>query len=453
MKPVDVGQILQLEIVDLTSNGEGIGKVNGFPIFIEKALPDERVRVEITKLKKNFALGKMLEVIEPSPERVKPYAEDLYRYGACNLLHLSYQGQLKFKTNLVKENLKRIGKIDVDVNPCLGMAHPYNYRNKSAFPFGMRDGRIVGGLFAPGTHEIIDLNESVIDNPTTIEIMKYIKRTILAYHIVPYDEISHSGILRHVVIRHGEKTKEYMVTLVVRTKDIPQLTAFVENLIKAFPMVVSVILNVNPDRTNRILGDEEIVLYGNSYIHDYIGDVQFAISSKSFYQVNPTQTKVLYDTVARFANLKGNEVIIDAYCGIGTIGLYLAKQAKAIYGVEIVREAVEDAKYNAKLNGFNNAHFIVGKAEEVIRDWKNDGIQADLIIVDPPRKGCDQRLLDTIVEMKIPRVIYVSCNPSTLARDLNLLKDYYQIHEVQPVDLFPHTSHVECVTLMSRVKK
>ena len=450
MKPVKVGQVVEVAIVDLTSKGEGIGKIDRFPIFIEKALPEEHVTAKITAVKKNFAFGKLIDVHKTSPERVRSHTENSYDHGACDLLHLSYEGQLKFKTNLVKETLRRVGKIEVDVDPCLGMEHPWNYRNKSAIPFGLRDGQVVCGLFAPGTHDIIDMNESVIDNLTTIDIMKYIKNTIMDYGIIPYDEVTHSGMLRHVVIRHGEQTNEYMVTLVVRTNDIPKLNEFLENLTTKFREIVSVVLNINPQRTNRILGNEEEVLYGTPYIHDFIGDVKFKISSKSFYQVNPKQTKVLYDIVKQFANLAGDETIIDAYCGIGTIGLYLAKNAKAIYGIEVVKEAIDDAKMNAKLNGYENAYFEVGKAEDVIRKWKEKGIQADVLVVDPPRKGCDQTFIDTIIEMEIPRVIYVSCNPSTLARDLNILKEKYNIEKVQPVDMFPHTSHVETVVLMSR---
>jgi 23S rRNA (uracil1939-C5)-methyltransferase len=451
MKPVEKGQIIHVEIIDLTHNGQGIGKVDQFPIFVNNALPGEEAEVQITDIKKSFALARLLRIIRQVDDRVVPECPIYHQCGGCNIQHTSYVKQLFNKTKLVRENLKRIGNIDMDVKPCIGMDDPWKYRNKTQVPFGMVHDQIVAGFYQEGTHDIIDMDGCAIQDQTTDDIINYMKILVKNYHIPTYDEITHSGILRHVIVRYGYTTREYMVTLVVTTTKIPHLDELINDLTKKFDQIKSIVLNVNEKRTNTILGRDTEVVFGEAYIYDYIGNVKFAISSKSFFQVNPIQTKKLYDVVLDYADLKGHEILIDAYCGIGTIGLYLSKQAKAIYGVEIVKEAIDDARMNAKLNNFENAHYEVGKAEEVIKDWQKTGIDADVIVIDPPRKGCDINLLNTIIEMKTPKVVYVSCDPSTLARDLKVLKDSnYNILEVQPVDMFPHTMHVETVVLMSR---
>lgn len=448
--PVVKNEVYDVEITSMTHEGLGVGKVDNFPIFIKNALPGESISVKIITIKKDYAIGKIINIYKENKFRVEPKCPIYKQCGGCNLQHLSYLGQLKIKTDLVKETLKRIGKIDVVVHDCIGMENPWKYRNKTQVPFGLDNDKVIAGFYKYNTHEIIDMTSCDIQDEITDKIINFIKLNAHKYQLIPYNEELHTGNLRHVIVRKGFITNEYMVTFVTKENPIKNIELIINDLVKEFPNIKSIIQNINPHRTNTIMGDKQVVLYGEEYIYDYIGDIKFAISSRSFYQVNPIQTKKLYDKVKEYANLTGNETIIDAYCGIGTIGLYLSKQAKAIYGVEVITDAVKDAELNAKLNNFDNAYYEVGKAETVIKKWQDNDIKADIIIVDPPRKGCEKLLLDTIIEMKIPKVIYVSCNPATLARDLNILSNTYNILEVQPIDLFPHTMHVECVVLMSK---
>ncbi len=446
---MEKNKLYDVQITGITHEGLGVAKIDNFPIFIKNSLPGESISVKLIAIKKNYAIGKVIDIYKENEFRVEPRCPIYKECGGCNLQHLSYFGQLKIKTDLVKETLKRIGKIDVDVHDCIGMENSWKYRNKTQVPFGLNDNQVIAGFYKENTHDIIDMMECQIQDKTTDDIINYMKIISMKYDLTPYNEEYHTGNLRHVIVRKGYVTNEYMVTLVTKEKKINNKELIINELITKFPMIKSIVHNINPDKTNTIMGEKQEILYGEEYIYDYIGDVKFAISSRSFYQINPLQTKKLYDKVLEYANLSGKEIIIDAYCGIGTIGLYLSKKAKALYGVEIVPDAVKDAKLNARLNNFTNAHYEVGKAEEVIKKWQEENINADLIVVDPPRKGCDKKLLDTIIEMKIPRIIYVSCDPATLARDLNILSDNnYNILEVQPVDMFPHTMHVECVVLM-----
>ena len=449
--PVKKNEIYDVEITSITHNGLGVGKIDNFPIFIKNALPGESISVKVIAIKKNFAVGKVIEIYQENEFRVKPKCSIYKDCGGCNLQHLSYLGQLKIKKDLVKEQFKRIGKLDVEVNDCIGMENSFRYRNKTQVPFGTVNNKIVAGFYKENTHEIIDMPGCDIQDEIMDNIISYMKKIAVKYEIIPYNEELNIGNLRHVIVRKGYITNEYMITLVTKDNDITNYEKIVNELINEFPLVKSIIQNINPLKTNTIMGDKQRVLYGEEYIFDYIGDVKFAISSRSFYQVNPVQTKKLYDIILEYAKLTGQETIIDAYCGIGTIGLYLSKQAKAIYGVEIVPDAIKDAKLNARLNNFNNAHYEVGKAEEVIKKWQKENINPDIIIVDPPRKGCDKTFLDTVINMKIPKFIYVSCDPATLARDINTLSAHYNILEIQPVDMFPQTMHVETVVLMSRV--
>jgi 23S rRNA (uracil1939-C5)-methyltransferase len=449
--PISKNAYIEVEIIDLTHDGQGVAKVNQFPIFIKGVLPNELVKIKIILVKKNFAVGRLIEIIKESPNRVTPKCSIYKECGGCNIQHLDYKEQLQTKTKLVKETIKRIGELEPIIHDCLGMDEPWKYRNKTQVPFGVNEmDDIVAGFYKENTHEIINMDECDIQDQTTDEIINYIKTLVKRYYIAPYNEQTHSGTLRHVIVRYGYVTREYMVTLVTNDERIPNIKPLIEDLVNEYKMIKSVIQNINNKRTNTIMGDKTKVLYGDQYIHDYIGDVKYSISSRSFFQVNPIQTKVLYDKVVEYAGLNGNEIIIDAYCGIGTIGLYVAKRASKIYGVEVIPEAINDAIMNAKLNQFDHAHYEVGQAEDVIRKWQEQNIKADVIIIDPPRKGCDIKLLETIIEMNIPKIVYVSCDPSTLARDLKILKDDYQILEVQPVDMFPHTMHVETIVLMSR---
>ena len=451
--PVKKNDYIDVEFVDLTHEGQGVAKLDGFPIFVPGGLPGESAQIKILNVKKNYGYGKLIEIREKSPYRVEIPKEDMHKYGGCQLHHMSYEGQLQFKQNLVEQTLTRIGKLqDVNIHPIIGMEQPFHYRNKAQVPVGERNGRLITGFYKPRTHEIIDTDESVIHMEAINDAIKIVKEICSELGVAAYNEEAHTGVLRHIMARFGRKTDELMIVLITRTEKLPHRKEIVEKIVAALPNVKSVVHNVNPKRTNVILGEKTQVLWGQDVIYDYIGNVKFAISPRSFYQVNPVQTQVLYDKALAYAGLTGEEIVFDAYCGIGTISLFLAQQAKKVYGVEVVPDAINDAKKNADLNGITNVEFTVGEAETVIPNWAKEGIHADVIVVDPPRKGCDAALLKTIIEMKPKRVVYVSCNPATLARDLGILEaDDYQTVEVQPVDMFPMTMHVECCVLL--VKK
>lgn len=453
--PVKKNDYIDVEFVDLTHEGQGVAKIDGFPVFVPGGLPGESAQIKILNVKKNYGYGKLIEIREKSPYRVEIPKEDMHKYGGCQLHHMSYEGQLQFKQNLVEQTLTRIGKLqDVNIHPIIGMEQPFHYRNKAQVPVGERNGRLITGFYKPRTHEIIDTDESVIHMEAINDAIKIVKEICSELGVAAYNEEAHTGVLRHIMARFGRKTDELMIVLITRTEKLPHREEIVGKIVAALPNVKSIVHNVNPKRTNVILGEKTQVLWGQDVIYDYIGNVKFAISPRSFYQVNPVQTKVLYDKALAYAGLTGEEIVFDAYCGIGTISLFLAQQAKKVYGVEVVSDAINDAKKNADLNGITNVEFTVGEAETVIPNWAKEGIHADVIVVDPPRKGCDAALLKTIIEMKPKRVVYVSCNPATLARDLGILEaGGYQTEEVQPVDMFPMTMHVECVTLMSKVEK
>lgn len=453
--PVKKNDYIDVEFVDLTHEGQGVAKIDGFPVFVPGGLPGEYAQIKILNVKKNYGYGKLIEIREKSPYRVEIPKEDMHKYGGCQLHHMSYEGQLQFKQNLVEQTLTRIGKLqDVNIHPIIGMEQPFHYRNKAQVPVGERNGRLITGFYKPRTHEIIDTDESVIHMEAINDAIKIVKEICSELGVTAYNEEAHTGVLRHIMARFGRKTDELMIVLITRTEKLPHREEIVGKIVAALPNVKSIVHNVNPKRTNVILGEKTQVLWGQDVIYDYIGNVKFAISPRSFYQVNPVQTQVLYDKALAYAGLTGEEIVFDAYCGIGTISLFLAQQAKKVYGVEVVPDAINDAKKNADLNGITNVEFTVGEAETVIPNWAKEGIHADVIVVDPPRKGCDAALLKTIIEMKPKRVVYVSCNPATLARDLGILEaDDYQTVEVQPVDMFPMTMHVEVVVLMSRVEK
>jgi 23S rRNA (uracil1939-C5)-methyltransferase len=432
---------------DLTHDGAGVAKVEGYPLFVPNGLPGEKAKVKVIKVNKGYGIGRLMELYEKSPFRVEIPSHEANKYGGCQLEHISYEGQLKFKENQVRQVLARIGKLeDIQVHSILGMDNPWHYRNKAQVPVGEKDGHLIAGFFKPRSHEIVDAEESLIQLPEINEAVRAVKEICNELGILAYDEETHKGVLRHIMARYGKQTGELMVVIITRTTEIPNKSKLVDEIAARLPRVKSIVHNINSKRTNVILGEKTNVLWGNEIIYDYIGDVKFAISALSFYQVNPVQTKVLYDKALEYANLSGEESVIDAYCGIGTISLFLAQKAKKVFGVEVVPEAIEDAKRNAELNGFTNAEFAAGEAEVIIPKWYKEGNKADVLVVDPPRKGCDEALLQTIIEMKPKKVVYVSCNPATLARDLRILEDGgYQTLEVQPVDMFPHTTHVECV--------
>lgn len=448
--PVQKNEYIDVVFEDLTHDGAGVAKVDGYPLFVIGALPGESAKIKVIKTNKSYAVGKLMEIHKQSAFRVEVVENEAHKFGGCQLQHISYEGQLKYKENQVRQVLTRIGKLeDVMVHPIIGMDHAWHYRNKAQVPVGEKDGKLIAGFFKPRSHEIVDTNESLIQLPEINEAVQAVKEICAKLGISAYQEEAHKGVLRHIMARYGKATGELMVVLVTRTNDIPQKDTLIEEIVSRLPKVKSIIHNVNSKRTNVILGEKTKVLWGNEVIYDYIGNVKFAISALSFYQVNPDQTKVLYEKALEYADLSGEENVIDAYCGIGTISLFLAQKARKVFGVEIVPEAIEDAKRNAELNGITNAEFAVGEAEVVIPNWYKEGNTADVLVVDPPRKGCDEALLQTIIEMKPKKVVYVSCNPGTLARDLRILEDGgYKTVEVQPVDMFPQTMHVECCVLL-----
>jgi 23S rRNA (uracil1939-C5)-methyltransferase len=452
---LEKNQTVELTIEDLTHDGAGVGKVDGFPLFIKGALPGERIDAKIIKLKKNYGFARLVRVYVESKHRVEAPCPIYKQCGGCQLQHLSYEGQLEAKYKQVESVLQRIGHLDnVQIHPVLGMTDPWNYRNKAQVPVGEEEGGLVAGFYQQRSHSIVNMDECMIQQEVNDQVVQTVKRIAEKYGVRAYDEQKHRGTLRHIMVRYGQVSKEVMVVFVTKQSEIPHREEIIEEIVAAIPNVKSIVQNINPKKTNVVFGDKTTVLWGEEYIYDSIGDIKFAISARSFYQVNPEQTKVLYDKALEYADLSGSETVIDAYCGIGTISLFLAQKAKQVYGVEIVPEAIDDAKRNAKLNGVENVDFAVGEAEKVIPWWKAQGIEADVIVVDPPRKGCDETLLQTIIEMKPKRVVYVSCNPATLARDLKILEDGgFETKEVQPVDMFPHTTHVECCSLLVRKDK
>ena len=436
-----------VDIVDIGQGGVGIGKYEGFTVFVEGGLIQDKVKVRINKSKKNYAVGDIVEIIEKSPFRVdRICSDDLKDCGGCQIQELDYNKQLELKTNEVKQVISRIGKLEnVEIHETIGMQSPCRYRNKAQFPIQNINGSTAIGFYKKKSHDVIPTDMCVIQHDINDKIIKIIKTYIQAYNVSIYNETTHTGVLRHLVTKVGFTTNEVMVVLVANGTNLPHLNELASVLKENILGFKTLVLNVNKAKTNVILGKENKVIYGNGKINDYIGDLVFEISPLSFFQVNPVQTEVLYNKALEYAELKENDTVFDIYCGIGSISLFLAQKATKVYGIEIVEDAIKDAKINAKLNNLNNVEFYVGKAEEVVPKMYSEGKTANVVVVDPPRKGCDEKVLDTIVSMKPERVVYVSCNPSTLARDLAYLDERgYKCVEIQPVDMFPHTMHVEC---------
>lgn len=444
-----------VDIVDIGQGGVGIGKFEGFTVFVDGGLVKDKIKVKITKSKKNYAVGDIVEIIEPSPYRVeRKCSKELKDCGGCQIQELDYQEQLNIKTNEVKQVISRIGKLeDVVVHPALGMEEPFRYRNKAQFPIQKVDGSPVIGFYKKKSHDIIPTDQCIIQHDVNDKIIKIIKTYIRAYKVSVYDEKTHTGVLRHLVTKVGFTSKEVMVVLVANGRKLPYLNELASVLKENIPGFKTLVVNVNREKTNVILGNENRVIYGDGKINDNIGDLVFEISPLSFFQVNPVQTEVLYNKALEYAALGENDTVFDIYCGIGTISLFLAQRAKKVYGIEIVEEAIKDAKRNAEINNLDNVEFYVGKAEDVVPKMYKQGKRANVVVVDPPRKGCDEKVLDTIVSMQPDRVVYVSCNPSTLARDLAYLNEKgYKSLEVQPVDMFPHSIHIENVALIVKDK-
>ena len=456
--------IVTVEITDIGVSGEGIGHVDGYTLFIKDAVIGDVVEAKVMKAKKNYGYARLMKVITPSEYRVEPKCAFARRCGGCQIQEMSYDRQLVFKDQKIRGNLERIGgftkdQIDTVMQPVVGMEHPFGYRNKAQFPFGAdKEGNPITGFYAGRTHDIIANTDCALGVEKNKEILEIILQYMRENKIKSYDEKTGKGLIRHALIRYGFKTKEIMVCLVVNGKKLPKAERLIEKLIQIEGMT-SITISPNTRRDNVIMGDSYEILWGQGYITDYIGNVKYQISPLSFYQVNPVQTEKLYGLALEYADLKGDETVWDLYCGIGTISLFLAQKAKQVYGVEIVPQAIDDAKENAKINAIDNAEFFVGKAEEVLpeyyaeyeREHNGETAHADVIVVDPPRKGCDETLLETIVKMQPEKVVYVSCDSATLARDLKYLcANGYEIRMCRGVDQFPQSVHVETVVLLSR---
>lgn len=471
---VDKNSVFRVKIEDMSDTGEGVGKLDGYIWFIKDAVIGDLVEAKVMKIKKNYGFARLMEVIEPSPFRVDAPCPTARQCGGCQLQFMKYEEQLRFKERKVFNNLKRIGGLEnlempgaesaavdfltdkegyektIVMDPIIGMEHPWRYRNKAQFPFGEdREGAVIAGFYAGRTHYIVENKDCLLGVEENRDILEIIKAFMKRYGISAYREESHSGLVRHALIRKGFKTGEIMVSLVLNGKVLPHSDVLVEELIK-IPGMTSISFNVNTEKTNVILGKKVVNLHGPGYIVDYIGDVKYRISPLSFYQVNPVQTEQLYETALEYAGLTGNETVWDLYCGIGTISLFLSQRAKKVYGVEIVPQAIEDARENAGLNGIENVEFFVGKAEEVLpQQYEKNMERADVIVVDPPRKGCDTVCLDTMVRMAPDKIVYVSCDSATLARDVKYLGERgYEVRRVRCCDMFPNSVHCEvCVEL------
>ena len=457
--------LVTVAIEDIGVGGEGIGKVDGYTLFIKDAIIGDVVEAKIVKAKKNYGYARLMNIVTPSENRVeKPVCPMARRCGGCQIQEMKYGAQLAFKEGKVRGNLERIGEVPTELldkvmQPIVGMEEPFHYRNKAQFPIGTdKEGHIITGFYAGRTHSIIPNTDCALGVAVNQKILEIILHFMENNHISAYDEEKHKGLVRHVLIRYGFKTDEIMVCLVINGEKLPHAEKLVDKLCKISGMT-SITISVNKAKTNVIMGNEIKLLWGQTYITDYIGNVKYQISPLSFYQVNPVQTEKLYGLALDYADLNGNETVWDLYCGIGTISLFLAQNAKQVYGVEIVPQAIDDARNNAKINDITNAKFYVGKAEEVLPEYYREyqeshggeTAHADVIVVDPPRKGCEESLLQTIVDMQPEKVVYVSCDSATLARDVKFLRENgYELKKITPVDQFPNTVHVETVVLLSK---
>ncbi|EOT43562.1 23S rRNA (uracil(1939)-C(5))-methyltransferase RlmD [Enterococcus columbae] len=451
--PVTKNQELTVDIIDLTHEGMGIAKVDGYPLFIENALPGEKVTIHVLKVGNKFGFAKVKDFLKKSPDRIENADERYIRTGIAPLAHLSYEKQLLFKQQQVENVMKKVAKMpDVAVLPTIGMTNPTGYRNKAQIPVRRIDGQLQTGFYRKNSHDLMPIENFYIQDPAIDQAIVTIREILQKYQVKAYNETTHEGFLRHIVIRRGHYTHQMMVVLVTRKTKFFKGTQIAQEIAKALPEVVSIIQNINEEKTNVILGEHEQVLYGSSTIEDQLLGKTYQISAKSFYQVNTIQAERLYQTAYDFAKLTAKDIIIDAYSGIGTIGLSVADKVKHVYGMEVVADAVQDAIKNAKLNGLTNTTYVTGNAETVMAQWVKDGIQPTVIFVDPPRKGLTPSFIKASCEMNPEKIVYISCNPATMARDLALFNELgYAAQQVQPVDLFPMTNHVETVVLITRL--
>ncbi|SUM33983.1 RNA methyltransferase [Staphylococcus gallinarum] len=453
MSTLQKNEVREGKVIDLTHEGHGVVKLDRYPIFIPNALIDETIEYKVIKVKKNFAIGKLLDIKVQSNQRVEPPCVYYYKCGGCQLQHLSYQAQLAMKKEQVINLFHRKANFEnTIIHDTIGMETPWRYRNKSQIPVGKNENNdAIMGFYRQRSHQIIDMDECLIQDTKHQDVMNHVKQWCNELNVSIYDERKKAGLMRHVVIRTGHYTGDLMVIFVTNGKKFKQSDIMTQKLIETFPNIKSVKHNINNTHSNVIMGDVSHTLYGVDQIEDTLSDITFKISDQSFYQINSTQTEKLYQRAIEYADLQGEETVLDTYCGIGTIGLYMAPKAKHVYGVEVVPEAIEDAKKNATINQFENTTFVCGKAEEVILKWKAQGIKPDVVMVDPPRKGCDESFLDTLLELNPRRIVYISCNPSTQQRDAQHLATQYELTQITPVDMFPHTTHVETVAQFDRI--
>ncbi|MFX3625515.1 MAG: 23S rRNA (uracil(1939)-C(5))-methyltransferase RlmD [Ectobacillus sp.] len=453
---LQMGQTFPVTIKRLGINGEGVGYFKRQVVFIPGALPGEEVVAEVTKIQRGYAEAKIKRIRKTSPQRVAPPCPVYEQCGGCQLQHLSYEGQLEQKRDIVVQALERYAKHLMDkleIRQTIGMEDPWHYRNKSQLQVGLDKQKVIAGLYGLNSHQLVDISNCMIQHKATNEVTQKVKEILERLDISIYNERKHTGVVRTIVTRIAVQTGEIQLVLVTAKKDLPRKEQFIKQVQTALPQVKSIMQNVNGEKTSIIFGDETFRLAGKEVIQENLGDLQFELSARAFFQLNPIQTVKLYDEVKKAAQLSGKEKIVDAYCGVGTIGLWLADQAAEIRGMDVIEESIEDAKKNAKKHGFLNTMYVTGKAEDILPKWAKEGWRPDVIVVDPPRTGCDDQLLNTILKVKPRKVVYVSCNPSTLAKDIAKMTKTYKVEYVQPVDMFPHTAHVECVVLMSRVEK
>lgn len=444
--------VLTGQVVDLTHEGHGVVKIDRYPIFIPNTLIDEKIEYKVIKVKKNFAIGKLIKVITESDARVEPPCIYYYKCGGCQLQHMSYQAQLNMKKEQVVNLFHRKAKFtNTVIKDTVDMEDPWRYRNKSQIPVGLsKDQQPIMGFYRQRSHDIIDMESCLIQDQQHQQVMNDLKQLISELNISVYNEKTKKGLLRHLVVRTGHYTNQLMIILVTNGKAFKQAESLVYALVRKYPNVTSIKQNINDAHSNVIMGPQSITLYGEEEIEDQLSEVTFNISDQSFYQINSHQTEKLYQQALDYAQLTGDEIVLDTYCGIGTIAIYMAENARHVYGVEVVPSAINDANQNATKNQLENTTFVCGKAEEVILKWKAEGIRPDVVMVDPPRKGCDETFLETILELNPKRIVYISCNPSTQQRDAHILNHQYDLKEITPVDMFPQTTHIETVALFER---
>ncbi|RAS78598.1 23S rRNA (uracil(1939)-C(5))-methyltransferase RlmD [Priestia endophytica] len=449
---VKVGQHVPLTIKRLGINGEGVGYFKKQVVFVPGALPNEEVIAEITNVKHKFAEGRVKRIRKMSDDRVKAPCPIYEKCGGCQLQHLSYEGQLKAKRDIVVQAFERHGNVrnlEKKLEQTIGMEEPWKYRNKAQFQVGLLKGKVIAGLYGANSHRLININECIVQRPETTKVINNVKQILQDLKISIYDERKRKGLVRTIVTRIGVSTGEVQLVLITSKEELPKKDLLIQEVKKRLPEVKSIMQNVNGQKTSLIFGDKTFTLDGKETIGEVLGDLSFDLSARAFFQLNPTQTVKLYDEVKKEAGLTGKEKIVDAYCGVGTIGLWLADEAGEIRGMDVIEDSIVDANKNAKAKGYDNAHYVVGKAEYWMPKWVKEGWKPDVVVVDPPRTGCDEKLLKTILDVKPKKVVYVSCNPSTLAKDVKILTKLYKVERIQPVDMFPQTAHVESVTTLS----